>query len=65
METGLAEVNESLPVIESKTNDLVRTVKWLLYLVAGLVALHAGYVLLDPARGFARGAKPQAADPVT
>jgi ABC-type transporter Mla subunit MlaD len=65
METGLSEVNESLPVIESKTNELVGTVKWLLYLVAGLVALHAGYVLLTPARGVAGRATPRAADPVT
>ena len=51
METGLVEVNQSLPVMEEKTGELIRTVKWLLYLVAGLVALHAGYVLLEPVRG--------------
>jgi uncharacterized phage infection (PIP) family protein YhgE len=51
METGLSEVNKSLPVIESKTVDLIWTVKLLLYLVATLVALHAGYVLLEPFRG--------------
>ncbi|HEX3152418.1 MAG TPA: hypothetical protein VHR66_30370 [Gemmataceae bacterium] len=57
MENGLAEVNQSLPVMEEKTSDLVRTVKWLLYLVAALVALHAAYVLIDAttaARGVAR-----------
>ena len=48
MESGLVEVNQSLPVMEEKTGDLVVTVKWLLYLVAALVALHAGYVLLEP-----------------
>jgi uncharacterized phage infection (PIP) family protein YhgE len=48
MEGGLAEVNNSLPVMESKTGDLIQTVKWLLYLVALMVALHAGYVLLEP-----------------
>jgi uncharacterized phage infection (PIP) family protein YhgE len=65
MEAGLAEVNDSLPVMEAKTNDLVLTVKWLLYLAGALVGLHAGFVLLEPARGFARSAKPQAAPPVT
>jgi uncharacterized phage infection (PIP) family protein YhgE len=65
METGLAEVNASLPAMEARTTDLVRTVKWLLYLVALLVALHAGYVLLEPIRGFAQTAKPQAANSVT
>jgi ABC-type transporter Mla subunit MlaD len=65
MEAGLGEVNESLPVIESKTNEVMRTVKLLLYLMAGLVALHAGYVLLEPARAFAASAKPQAAPSVT
>src|SRR5262245_1030629 len=64
MEAGLSEVNESLPEIEAKTNELVWTVKLLLYLVGGLVGLHAGYVLLEPARGFAASAKPQAADTV-
>jgi uncharacterized phage infection (PIP) family protein YhgE len=49
MEGGLMEVNKSLPVMEEKTSELIQTVKWLLYLVAGLVALHAGYVLLEPA----------------
>lgn len=64
METGLTEVNQSLPVMEAKTGELVRTVKWLLYLVAALVALHAGYVLLEPLRGVAgRPATPQAANP--
>ena len=51
METGLVEVNQSLPVMEEKTGDLIVTVKWLLYLVAALVALHAGFVLLEPVRG--------------
>jgi len=51
METGLVEVNKSLPVMETKTGELVQTVTWLLYLVAGLVALHAGYVLREPIRG--------------
>jgi uncharacterized phage infection (PIP) family protein YhgE len=50
MENGLAEVNQSLPVLEEKTSDLVRTVKWLLYLMAGLVAMHAVYVIIDPTR---------------
>ncbi|MBO0699052.1 MAG: hypothetical protein J2P46_11705, partial [Zavarzinella sp.] len=53
MEAGLAEVNDSLPAMEAKTNELVRTVKWLLYLTGALVGLHAGYVLLEPARGLA------------
>jgi uncharacterized phage infection (PIP) family protein YhgE len=48
METGLAEVNQSLPVVEEKTATLFRTVKWLVYLVALLIGLHAGYVLLEP-----------------
>ena len=51
METGLAEVNQSLPTVESKSVELVWTVKLLLYLVAVLVGLHAGYVLLEPLRG--------------
>jgi uncharacterized phage infection (PIP) family protein YhgE len=51
METGLAEVNRSLPAVESKSVELVWTVKLLLYLVALLVGLHAGYVLLEPLRG--------------
>ena len=51
METGLGEVNKSLPVMEEKTGNLIVTVKWLLYLVAALVALHAGFVLLEPVRG--------------
>jgi len=51
METGLVEVNKSLPVMETKTGELIQTATWLLYLVAGLVALHAGYVLLEPIRG--------------
>ena len=50
METGLTEVNKSLPVMEAKTGELIQTVKWLLYLVAALVALHAGYVLMEPVR---------------
>jgi ABC-type transporter Mla subunit MlaD len=50
METGLVEVNKSLPVMEAKTGEVIQTVKWLLYLVALLVALHAGYVLLEPVR---------------
>ncbi len=45
METGLNEVNASLPVMEEKTSSLVRTVRWLLYLVAGLVVLHAAYAM--------------------
>jgi DNA repair exonuclease SbcCD ATPase subunit len=51
METGLTEVNRSLPVMEEKTGTLIRTVKWLVYLVALLIGLHAGYVLLEPIRG--------------
>jgi uncharacterized phage infection (PIP) family protein YhgE len=51
METGLAEVNESLPAMEEKTSEVVLTVKWLLYLLAALAGLHAGYVLLEPIRG--------------
>ena len=50
-EAGLAEVNQSLPVMEEKTADVVQTVKWLLYLVGALIALHAAYVLVDPLRG--------------
>jgi len=66
METGLTEVNQSLPVMESKTAELVRTVKWLLYLVALLVALHAGYVLLEPVRGPGAGTPgPRAANLTT
>lgn len=66
METGLAEVNQSLPVMEEKTADVIQMVKWLLYLVGVLVALHAAYVLSDAAAcGFARPAKPHAASPTT
>jgi uncharacterized phage infection (PIP) family protein YhgE len=65
MESGLAEVNQSLPEMEEKTNNLVWTVKWLLYLVAALVGLHAGYVLLEPVRGPAGGTGPRADPPVT
>lgn len=46
METGLVEVNQSLPVMEAKTGELIQTVKWLLYLTAMMVAVHAGYVLV-------------------
>lgn len=56
METGLSEVNQSLPVMEAKTGELILTVKWLLYLVAALVGLHAGYVLLEPVRRASGGA---------
>jgi ABC-type transporter Mla subunit MlaD len=64
METGLAEVNQSLPVMEQKTADVIQMVKWLLYLVGALVALHAAYVLADAAaRGVAKPATPQAANP--
>ncbi len=62
METGLTEVNQSLPVMEDKTNELIQMVKWLLYLIGTLVALHAVYVLIDAASGVAR-ATPQAANP--
>jgi ABC-type transporter Mla subunit MlaD len=48
METGLVEVNQSLPVMEKKTSDLIGMVKTLLYLVAALVTLHAAYVLAEP-----------------
>lgn len=50
METGLGEVNAALPVMEDKTAELIRTVKWLLYLVAALVLGHAAYVLVDAAK---------------
>jgi exonuclease VII small subunit len=58
METGLSEVNAALPVMEDKAAELIRTVKWLVYLVAALVIAHAAYVLADAARGIT--AKPQA-----
>ena len=64
METGLTEVNQSLPVMEEKTSELMRTIKWLLYLVGALIALHAGYVLVEPL-AVLRGAQPQAVDSVT
>lgn len=64
METGLTEVNQSLPVMEEKTGELVRTIKWLLYLVGALFALHAGYMLLEPLAA-SRFAKPQATNHVT
>jgi ABC-type transporter Mla subunit MlaD len=50
METGLGEVNAALPVMEDKAAELIRTVMWLIYLVAALVIAHAAYVLADAAK---------------
>ncbi|WP_020473856.1 coiled-coil domain-containing protein [Zavarzinella formosa] len=41
MEHGLGEINTSLPQAENQTLRLLRTVKWLLWLVSGLILLHA------------------------
>ena len=43
-------MNAALPVMEDKTAELIRTVKWLLYLVAALVIAHAAFVLADAAK---------------
>ncbi len=45
VEQGLAEINSSMPAVEGQTVRLLRTVRWLLWLVGGLVMLHAVYVL--------------------
>jgi len=47
METGLGEVNKSLPVMQEKTSDLIGMVKVLLYLVGTLLAFHASWVLAE------------------
>ena len=64
MESGLGELNKSLPVLEDKTNRVLQMMKWLLYLVAILIALHAAYVLSDAVRARQR-ATPRTGPPIT
>ncbi|HEY8504947.1 MAG TPA: hypothetical protein VIL46_10220 [Gemmataceae bacterium] len=64
LKQGLSEVNASLPAAEETASELFATLRWLLWLVAGLVGVHGGYVLFDAAArpGRAPEATP-AADP--
>jgi uncharacterized phage infection (PIP) family protein YhgE len=45
MASGLNEVNDSLPAVESATIDIMGTLRWLLWLTAALVGLHGAFVI--------------------
>jgi uncharacterized phage infection (PIP) family protein YhgE len=45
MASGLAEVNQSLPAVETATTDIIGTLRWLLWLTAALVGLHGAFVI--------------------
>jgi hypothetical protein len=47
MERGLNEVSDNLPGVKQTANDLLLTLRWMFWLVGGLIGLHGLFVVCD------------------
>jgi hypothetical protein len=47
MERGLGEVNQALPAVSHTASDLLRTVRWVFWLIGLLIAAHGVFVAVD------------------
>jgi exonuclease VII small subunit len=50
MEHGLAEVNEALPAVAQSTNDSLRSIRWVAYLLGGLIGIHGLFLTAEGIR---------------
>jgi hypothetical protein len=47
VEEGLREVNESLPAVSQAASDLLSVIRWMFWLIGGLIAIHGVYVAVE------------------